>query len=475
MNTNKGVEKKNMQVLPRLCALGTAKVATITLLFAFGALRPDALLTAQIASPANFGNQARDPGVRGGPSGAGGPISGLTPQQLALFQEFQATFAEVDSVSGNVSGEPGSGLGPGFNMNSCAGCHSFPASGGSSPQINPQVAVATLHGAHNTVPSFITLNGPVREARFKLKSDGTPDGGVHDLFVSTGRYDAPTGCNIQQTDFASQLSKGNVIFRIPTPTFGAGLIQAIPDATILANKSANSWQKSGYGISGRENRTGNDGSITRFGWKGQNKSLLIFSGEAYNVEQGVTNDAFPNPRETATGCDAQGHPEDHADFTSGEAGDVFEFALFMQMLAPPAPVSSYGNASSFSIQRGHGQFTSVGCVYCHTESLTTGPASIAALSNKQASLFSDLLLHHMGSGLSDGISQGVAGADEFRTAPLWGLGQRIFLLHDGRTTDLINAIQAHSSTGSEARSSVNAFNSLSDFSQQDLLNFLRSL
>jgi len=202
---------------------------------------------------------------------------------------------------------------------------------------------------------------------------------------------------------------------------------------------------------------------------------LIFSGEAYHVEQGVTNEAFPNPRETAPGCDALGHPEDHTDFAIGKGGDVPAFAFFMRTLAPPAPATSYGHVSAASIQHGHTLFTQVGCVYCHTESLTTGPSSIAALTNTPARLFSDLLVHNMGTTLADGIAQGAAKGDEFRTAPLWGLGQRIFLLHDGRTKDLLEAIQAHSSQGSEANTSANAFTRLSDSDTQDLLNFLRSL
>jgi CxxC motif-containing protein (DUF1111 family) len=456
---------------------GPAKFVLTMSPFLLVAFCLNGVLGAQTPSPTptNNNNQAKDPGVRGGSAGAGGPIAGLTAQQLALFQTMQATFNEVDSVLGTIPGETGSGLGPSFNMNSCAGCHAFPAVGGTSPQTNPQVALATLHGAQNTVPSFITLNGPVREARFQTNPDGTPDGGVHDLYVITGRHDAPTGCQLVQTDFGSQLSQSNVIFRIPTPTFGAGLIEAIEDSTILGNMISSSSQKAQFGISGRANRSGNDGTITRFGWKAQNKSLLIFSGEAYNVEMGVTNEAFPNPRQTGPGCDSQGHPEDHTDFTAGGPSDITSFALFMQMLSPPAAVTSYGSVSAASIQRGQGQFVQAGCSLCHTQSLTTGPASIAALSGKQASLFSDLLVHNMGEGLEDGISQGNAAGDEFRTAPLWGLGQRIFLLHDGRTGDLMRAIQAHSSQGSEANTSINTFNALSDSSKQDLLNFLRSL
>jgi CxxC motif-containing protein (DUF1111 family) len=434
------------------------------------------ILNAQSSPSPTFGNNGpKDPGVRGGDAGAGAEYPELTAGQRGLFASALGVFKEVDSVMGTLSGEEGKGLGPSFNLNSCAGCHAFPDVGGTSPAINPQVAVATLHGARNDIPSFIKADGPVREARFKKNADGSPDGGVHDLFTIRGRMDAPSGCQIQQTDFDSQLARNNVIFRIPTPTFGLGLVEAIEDATILANKNSNLSAKGSLGISGRENRNGNDGTITRFGWKAQNKSLVIFSGEAYHVEQGVTNEAFPNPREAGTGCTGLGHPEDHSDSTSGASGDVEQFAMFMRMLAPPTPVTAYGDVKAPSIKNGHDLFVQIGCVYCHTETLKTGLSSIAALSNHDVPLFSDLLVHNMGSGLSDGVSQGVAGPDEFRTAPLWGLGKRIFLLHDGRTKDLVNAIKAHSSQSSEANGSVDAFNRLNDSNTQDLLNFLRSL
>jgi CxxC motif-containing protein (DUF1111 family) len=421
------------------------------------------------------GMSAKDPGVRTGPAGAGGAASSLTGSELILFNTGKQTFSDVDSVFGTLPGETDSGLGPSFNMNSCAGCHAFPAVGGSSPTVNPQVAVATLHGARNTVPSFITINGPVREARFQSNPNGTADGGVHDLFVITGRSDAPSGCNLAQTNFGQQVSAGNVIFRVPTPVFGGGLIEAIDDATILANQSANSGAKSQLGISGRPNFSGNDGTITRFGWKAQNKSLLIFAGEAYNVEQGVTNEAFPNPRQTVPSCDTLGHPEDITDLVTGASSDIVNFAMFMRLLAAPQPVAFYNGVSSDSIQRGQNNFAQTGCALCHTPTLTSGNSPIAALSDKNVQLFSDLLIHNMGSGLADGISQGVAAGNEFRSAPLWGLGQRIFFLHDGRTPDLMQAIQAHSSQGSEANSVVDAFNQLSNSAQQDLLNFLRSL
>jgi CxxC motif-containing protein (DUF1111 family) len=253
------------------------------------------------------------------------------------------------------------------------------------------------------------------------------------------------------------------------------LIEAITDATILANESANASMKAAFGISGHENRSANDGTITRYGWKAQNKSLLMFAGEAYNVEQGVTNELFPNARQTDPHCDANGNPEDHTDFSSGAAGDIVNFAIFMRLLAPPQAVTSYGNVTATSIQSGHDLFVQTGCVLCHTESLATGNASVAALSNQTARLFSDLLVHNVGSGLADGIAQGNANGSEFRTAPLWGLGQRLFFLHDGRAPDLMQAIQAHTSSGSEANVAVGNFNALTPTSQQSILNFLRSL
>ncbi|HZR28569.1 MAG TPA: di-heme oxidoredictase family protein, partial [Terriglobales bacterium] len=116
------------------------------------------------------------------------------------------------------------------------------------------------------------------------------------------------------------------------------------------------------------------------------------------------------------------------------------------------------------------------CAVCHTPSLKTQPSHLTAgLGSVTANLFSDLEIHHMGTGLADNVGQGGAGGDQFRSAPLWGLGQRIFFLHDGRTSDLLQAIQAHESNGSEANQVEDNFDSLSSQQKQDLLNFLRSL
>jgi CxxC motif-containing protein (DUF1111 family) len=438
-----------------------------------------------------------DPGVRGGPPGAGTPLKGLTADETAFFQDGQGRFADIEAVTKGSN----NGLGPRFNSNQCFSCHSQPNAGGSSPAQNPLIAVATLNGAKNTVPWFITQNGSVREARFK-KSNGVGDGSVHDLFVITGRTDAP-GCNIAQPDFQPAgnplTGKGgnpNIIFRIPTPVFGAGLIEAIPDSTILANMHSNASEKSALGISGHANshlsgnvnRSANDGTITRFGWKAQNKSLLMFASEAYNVEMGVTNELFPQERDETPGCLFNATPEDTLNFTPTPAttgksntaviSDVEAFANFMRMLAPPTPAPA-----TPSSEKGRATFAKIGCVHCHTPSLTTGAkiasgsstSPSAALSNQTANLFSDILVHHMGKGLADGITQGGAGPDEFRTAPLWGVGQRVFFLHDGRTTNLVEAIRDHQSRGSEANKVIEHFHRLTTAEQQEVIDFLRSL
>jgi len=442
---------------------------------------------------------AQDPGPRAGSVNAGTPLSSLTPAQLQFFQDGLSRFLQTDSVNGQMAGEPGVGLGPGFNSNSCGSCHAQPAVGGTSPSSsfypfvgpNPQVAAATDFGGNNSIPFFITLDGPVREARFPFavtasgSLSSTPDGGVHDVFTIAGRQDAQ-GCVMSQPNFEQMNRLGNLIFRIPTPTFGAGLIENIPDATILANMAANAAFKQQLGISGHPNYSGNDGSITRFGWKAQNKSLEVFSGEAYNVEIGVTNELFPNERANPpSSCMYNPTPEDETNFTLSGAqipSDVVEFSNFMRFLNPPAPSTQGipGNPSAQSIAAGQAIFTQIGCAACHTPSLQTGPSNFTlGLSNQQAALFSDLLVHHMGSGLADNVSQGAAGPDEFRTAPLWGVGQRIFFLHDGRSTPanggLLNAIGAHASSGSEANRVISQFHQLTPQQKQDLLNFLRSL
>src|SRR5258708_31702930 len=229
-------------------------------------------------------------------NGAGHQVAKLTPDQTAFWFASLAVFGEqatVDGASDPSTNNPSiRGLGPAFNGDSCFMCHSFPAIGGTSSFTNPQVALATAKGAQNAVPPFVVLNGPVREARFH----GNPmsRAAVRPLFSIQGRSGAPAGRTLAQPDFMTQLQKNNVALRIPTPPFGAGFIENTPDGTLRSSFEGTESQRSRLGIAGHFNTNGNDQTITRFGWKAQNKSLLLFASEGANVEMGVTNEVFPN-------------------------------------------------------------------------------------------------------------------------------------------------------------------------------------
>jgi CxxC motif-containing protein (DUF1111 family) len=444
---------------------------------------------------------AQDPGVQAASRGTGVTIisSANDPNGfLAFFEDGQNRFQEVEAVndSANV------GLGPRFNSNQCSSCHAQPAIGGSGAAVNPQFEF-TRDGVapDNATPDFITANGPTREARFPffLNANGTadtsaPNGGVEDLFTVSGSAGAGS-CQLAQPPFETAAAANDIIFRIPTPTFGAGLIENLDDSTLLKNRLVN--LENHFGIAGTFNHNGNDGTIARFGWKAQNKSLHVFAGEAYNVEMGITNEIMTNERplpeedQLGTGLPANclnlggiGYPEDtsnpNSTPNSAVLDDVSAFANFMRFLAPPPPGGVVLNGAAIpasTIADGKALFSAIGCATCHNPTPGTTQVSgfVPALSQTPVNAFSDIEIHHMGAGLADNVSQGSAGGDQFRTAPLWGLGQRIFLLHDGRTTNLITAIQDHASSGSEASNVVENFNDLSAVQQQELLDFLRSL
>ena len=443
----------------------------------------------------------QDPGVQSANRGTGATI--INPSNdpngfTAFFEDGQTRFAAVE----DVSALPNNGLGPRFNSNSCISCHAQPASGGSGAAVNPQFEFASNGVASgNTTPSFITANGPTLEARFPFffNSNGSvntsaPNGGVEDLFTVSGRTDRGTCTSLAQPNFTAAENAGNIIFRIPTPTFGAGLVENLDDSTLLTNQQAN--LKNSFGISGTFNHNGNDGTITRFGWKAQNKSLHIFTGEAYNVEMGISNLLFQQDRplpeeELATGLPASclnltgtGYPEDasnpNATPNAAVLDDVSAFANFMRFLAPPPPgpvVLNGATVPAATIAAGKAIFSSIGCATCHNPSPGNTQVSnlVPALSKQPVPAYSDFEIHHMGNGFADNVSQGGAGGDQFRTAPLWGLGQRIFLDHDGRDLNLNAAIQNHGSPGSEASAVITNYDNLNSTQKQELLDFLRSL
>jgi hypothetical protein len=525
-------------------------------------IRRAAALAGLLCLAASPAAAQQDPGVRGGKYNTAGyleyqgipiphppvisanPTTGatITANELALFQEGINRAGQLestcDSCADVTDGSPVTGLGeldpvfPQFHTNSnglgarhnadqCFVCHAQPTLGGSggflvpnpgqsSPQLpeNPLFRLVPLRfGKQNVVPSFELQYGPIREVRFQYKPDGTRDGSVHQLWVVTGINTDPTipNCAITQPDFAAQYAAGNLSFRIPLQMLGLGLIDSIQDQTILASFNATASQRAALGIGGMPNRSGNDNTITRFGWKAQNKSITMFAGEAYNVEMGINNELFPTATEENSACQGPNKPEpndvtrtatddsDNQAFNNPlhELPDWMMFQVMMRFTDAPQPAAN----PSASAQHGQTVFNTIGCSLCHTPQLQTAPVmNSAVLQNRPVNLYSDLLLHHMGPGLADNIIQGQAGPDQFRTVPLWGVGQRLFFLHDGRTSDLLQAILAHYSQASqnsqsnsnsngnspsypasEANAVIANFKALSVADQQSILDFLRSL
>ena len=491
----------------------------------------------------------KDPGVRGGIRNTGGgleyqgipiphppvispnPTTGATinDNELASFLEGILRAGQLESTCDECAdvtdGSPVTGLGeidpffPQFHTNSnglgarhnsdqCFSCHGQPTLGGSggylvpnpsdkTPRLpeNPQFdLIPHRYGRLNVPPSFETQYGPIREVRFKNKPDGTPDGGVHQLWTVRGSNNDTTipNCALTQPDFEKEYHAGNLAFRIPLQMTGLGLLESIQDREILAHHDATASMRAPLGITGHPNRSGNDGTITRFGWKAQNKSITIFAGEAYNVEMGITNEAFPTATEEDPDCQGPEKPEPN-DVVRTDATEVRnqkfdnplhilpdwqQFQILMRFTDGPVPDPH----PSESARRGHQLFEQVGCALCHTPKMQTAPVmNSAVLQDRPVHAFTDLMVHHMGANLADDITQGQAGGDEFRTTPLWGVGQRIFFIHDGRTNDLLDVIHDHFSPAtakypaSEANGVVRRFEKLSPADQQSILDFLRSL
>jgi di-heme oxidoreductase (putative peroxidase) len=473
--------------------------------------------------------KAKDPGPRPNPtSPIPNSVGNLNGNEAALFAESLLRVSELEGSCDTCAQQPqgvppidpdpnnpfsptslvnSAGMSPVFNADQCFICHSQPMIGGSTPAHSPAEKIAHRLGGTNTVPSFEEPDGPFREVRFKFNEDGSRDGGVHSLFTLQGRSDTP-GCTLEQPDFDKAVRERNIAFRIPLQLFGLGLIEGIQDSAIRANMNANKDAKRELGIIGHPNIVPNNGTISRFGWKAQNGSLTIFAGEAYNVEMGISNDEFPIGRSEDANCNVVYEPFDiprtEDDFFKQPTKIMpawLMFAEFMRFVDAPQPVPL-----TTAAQHGKELFAKIGCALCHTPSFQTpgtgmpksereeiGPHTVA-LRGQDVNLYSDLLVHHMGATLADNIAQGNAGPDEFRTTPLWGIGQRLFFLHDGRTNDLNVAIQDHFSRRfsdggdnpakdfhsytygpSEANAVVERFNALSEAEKQAILDFLRSL
>jgi CxxC motif-containing protein (DUF1111 family) len=359
------------------------------------------------------------------------------------------------------------------------------------------------------MPSFEVANGPVKVPRFpyQLSNPSLPDGLVHQLFTITHRSDAGS-CGLSQPNFTQASSEGDLVFRQPLPTFGDGYIEIIENTDILNNLNSNLAQKQGLGIGGAAN-IADDGTVSRLGWKAQWRAILPAAGAEENVEMGVTNEMFlTETDQTDPNCLTNRVPEDYTNYaytgidgvTSTYTNFPWNFpegadrsAIFIRFLEQPTAGTciadtAFGETAAQTCSNGVKQFNQVGCVLCHTVSYTTPAGSIPNMGHVKANLYSDLLLHHMGNCLADNIVQGVAEGDMWRTPPLWNVGQRYWFLHDGRTNNIVTAIEGHSDShpitpctgngsypASEANQVITNFNNLSQKNQQDLINFLHSL
>jgi CxxC motif-containing protein (DUF1111 family) len=364
----------------------------------------------------------------------GGALPGISAASLEAFRLGLEDFLEVETSE--------EGLGPAFNGTSCAVCHSVPAIGGGGTITEIRAAMRDAQGR----PVSLYPDG---ETLFQL-------------------FSTPThGCQVQIPPEATIIAR-----RIPIPLFGAGLVEAIPDEAILALADPDDRDRDG--ISGRasivRDVTTGLSRVGRFGWKGQHATLLAFSADAYRNEMGITNDFFREElgvgltAEQYRRCDLFPDPEDRVDPATRRRG-IDNFTSFMQFLAPVGR----GDAPA-SARDGEQMFSAIGCANCHVPSLTTAPSREPVFDRKAVPLYSDLLLHDVGTG--DDIPQASASPDEMRTPALWGLRFRRPLLHDGSAPTIESAILRH---GNEAETVRQRFRSLTGAQREALLAFLRSL
>ncbi len=366
-------------------------------------------------------------------SALGTPLPGITPVEFQEFRLGLDDFLEVEASE--------EGLGPAFNGTSCAVCHNIPTIGGAGTMAELRA------GRRNANGEFETL-------------DASGDTLFH-MFSVPGH-----GCQPVLPPDANVFAR-----RVPIPLFGAGLVEAIPDETLRALEDPN--DRNGDGVSGRAamiiDVDSGERRVGRFGWKAQHATLITFGADAYRNEMGITNDLFPQEsafaitEEQMRLCDPFSDPEDIRDPRSRRRG-IDNFASFMRFLAP----AGRGDIDD-QVRSGERVFDAIGCTACHIPALETGPSSNPLFHRKKVALFSDLLLHDVGTG--DGIQQGDAQPNEIRTPALWGLRFRRPLLHDGTAT-LEEAILRHAREAEVAR---RGFERLSDVDRAALLAFLASL
>ncbi len=407
------------------------------------------------------------------------PAANLDARELEPFLAGKTLFNAVWQPQGGDF----AGLGPLFNQPSCAGCH--PVNGRGAPGDGHTAASLVVH---LSAPGRSETGGPSPHPAYGGQlSDraipGVPAEGrvVIGYTEIAGEYGdgEPYTLRRPQYRFAGLAFgpiDGDILIspRVAPAVIGLGLLEAVPEALILA--LADPDDADGDGISGRPNRvwdpvTGTE-ALGRFGWKANTATLQQQNAGAAFGDIGITSSLFPDANCTA-GQDACLAAATHQE---PELSDerVDRLTLYTQVLAVP----DRRDALDPAVNRGEALFREIGCASCHLTTLLTGDHPVAALSGQTIHPFTDLLLHDMGEGLADGRPDFLADGREWRTPPLWGIGLietvngHSNFLHDGRARTLAEAILWH---GGEAEAAQAAFVAMEKADREALLAFLRSL
>lgn len=398
-----------------------------------------------------------------GPGVLGGPQANLSSTQSNIFNAGFLTFI--------IKWDPFRGLGPVYTQAGCFTCHGGGIAKPSGIPGDTSSNTGTRYGKFNPDGTFNYLDG---SGAFP-ENEGGPT--LHPQTVAS--FPKLTGCKVTGEVVPTDAT---VVSLIRSPQlFGVGLIDSIPEATILANQGAK-----GMGINGVANMVPDQNGqlhAGRFGQKASVPNLLFFTVSAMFNELGITSPLFPNEHIPSgnqiinSGCEMDvNNPQDPNGVSSVS---IYQY----QALLGPAPTQPL----SPSAQAGKIVFENIGCNLCHVETMQTDPnatvstdlnggnmGTVNALANQPVALYSDLLVHDMGPGLSGGIPLGQASLTQWRTAPLWGLSTRLTLglLHDMRAKGADNAIRAH---GGEATQVIDNYVNLPSTDHSNLFAFLKSL
>ncbi|MEL7434638.1 MAG: di-heme oxidoredictase family protein [Chloroflexota bacterium] len=396
------------------------------------------------------------------------------------------SFFNQNWVTAPASTTARDGLGPLFNARSCASCH-FKDGRGRPPEFDGEAPTGFLVRLSTNERDLTGtyLGDPHYGGQFQDNAlEGISIEGSLRIVYSdiTGEFADGTPYTLREpVIYLDDLMYGdldpeiNMSPRVANQMIGLGLLEAIPEATLLA--LADPTDADGDGISGRPNYVwdyhNNRQAIGRFGWKANQPSLLQQTAAAFNGDIGITTSLFPEQNCLPLQISCQdvihgGDPEISDD-------DLLQVVLYTQTIAVPAQ----RDYDTPQVQRGYELFVAANCNACHIETIETGiHPTRPSLSHQTIHPYTDLLLHDMGEGLADGAPDFEATGSEWRTPPLWGIGLfetvngHTYYLHDGRARNLSEAILWH---GGEAEASRDAYLNMSAEDRDALIAFLRSL